>query len=117
MQNPVRLSDLSEPQPDLALVRARPDDYTESHPTPPDVLLLIEVADSSAAFDRGAKAPLYAASGIPEYWLIDIAASRIEGYRHPERGRYREITPHRSGDVLRVMALPDLVVPVDDVLG
>lgn len=67
VQAPVHLSDLSEPQPDLALLRPREDFYSHSHPTPGDVLLLIEVAETSADFDRAVKAPLYARAGVPEY--------------------------------------------------
>jgi Uma2 family endonuclease len=93
MQNPVRLSRHSEPQPDFALLRYRADYYTKSLPTAADVLLVVEIADSSVRADREVKAPLYARYGIPEYWLIDLPARNIEVYRDPDPadGRYRDM--------------------------
>jgi Uma2 family endonuclease len=73
VQNPVRLGGYSEPQPDLALLRPRADFYTSSHPGPEDVLLAVEVAETSAAVDREVKVPLYARFGVPEVWLVDLA--------------------------------------------
>ncbi len=92
-QNPIRLGHRSEPQPDFALLRYRPDAYKEALPTAADVLLLIEIADSSICYDRDVKTPLYARHGIPEYWIIDILSRQIEVRRDPdaEQGRYREL--------------------------
>jgi Uma2 family endonuclease len=116
VQNPVRLSDLSEPAPDVAVIRPREDDYAAAHPSREDVFLIIEVADTTMAFDREVKAPLYAAATVPEYWLVDIPADRVEVYRDPAGGGYREVTIHGRGDVLRPLAVPDLRVPLERVL-
>jgi Uma2 family endonuclease len=116
VQNPVRLSDLSEPEPDVAVLRPREDNYTMAHPGPADVLLMIEVADTTAGFDRGTKAPLYALARIPEYWLVDIQADCVDVHRDPTDAGYRHVRKQRRGDVLRPLAFPDLEVPVMAIL-
>jgi len=83
VQSPVGIDDLSEPEPDIAIVKFRPDYYKNKHPQSKDVWVVIEVAKSSLAYDRESKLPLYAASGIPEYWIVDIQKQRIEIYQHP----------------------------------
>src|SRR5687768_12095899 len=88
VQNPVRLSEYSEPQPDVALLRRRDDFYRERHPQPDDVLLLIEVAATSLRFDRDTKLPLYARHGIPEMWLVDLGRRRLSRHRAPQQGSY-----------------------------
>jgi len=116
VQNPVRLSDLTEPQPDLAVLRPRVDDYRETHPGPGEVLLIVEVADSTVGFDRGLKAPLYAVAGIPEYWLIDIPAAQLDVYREPGPTGYGRVTRHRKGEVVEPLAFPELRVELSAVL-
>ncbi len=86
-QNPLRLDDISEPEPDLAILRPRADLYTTAHPGPADVLLVIEVADTSLAYDLGTKVPLYARHGVPEVWVIDAATRRTRVFRQPVAGR------------------------------
>jgi Uma2 family endonuclease len=76
--DPVRLNDLSEPEPDVALLRPRPDFYSESHPAPRDVLLIIEVADSLAESDKEVKIPLYARAAVPEVWVVDVNVDAID---------------------------------------
>jgi len=88
VQDPVVLNDFSEPQPDLALLRYREDFYTNSHPRAEDVLLIVEVADTTLQYDREIKLPLYASAGIPEVWLVDVEGKTVEIYSHPEEGRY-----------------------------
>ena len=83
VQSPISFPPASEPQPDLALLKSRDDDYLNSLPTAADVLLVIEVADTTLAYDRDVKIPLYARQGIPEAWLIDIGARRLEMHRDP----------------------------------
>ena len=117
IQNPVRLNSRSEPQPDLALVRPRDDYYRTAHPEPADVLLLIEVMDSSASYDRGTKLGLYARAGIVEVWLIDLNGDRVEIYREPNGGRYAETLIREHGQTIVPSALPDLALDVDDILG
>jgi Uma2 family endonuclease len=91
VQNPVRLSKYSEPQPDLAILRRREDFYRERHPQPDDVLLIVEVAASSLRFDRKKKVPLYARHGIPEMWLVDLGGRRLVRYRAPQQGSYTRV--------------------------
>ena len=90
MQNPLRLDAHSEPQPDLMLLRPRADDYRDSHPTPADVLLLVEVADSTLAYDRGPKLALYARHGVPEVWIVDLGGRVVEICRQPGPDGYAE---------------------------
>ena len=116
-QDPVQLSRDSEPQPDLALLKPRPDFYRTSHPGPGDVLLIIEVADASVEGDRRVKVPLYAKAGIPEVWLFDVNAERIEVYRTPTSDGYRDVRVLRRGESLAPGAFPDLALAVDDLLG
>ena len=94
MQLPIILDDWSEPEPDVAVCRPDRYDYTRGHPHPDDILLLCEVASSSLAYDRGAKAAAYAASGIPAYWIVDLDARTIEVRSNPDQAaaRYRNET-------------------------
>lgn len=85
-QNPLRLDDVSEPEPDLVILRPRADFYATAHPGPADALLVIEVADTSLAYDLGVKVPLYARHGIPEVWVIDAATRRTRVFREPVAG-------------------------------
>ena len=82
-QNPLRLDDISEPEPDIAILRPRADFYMTAHPGSADVLLVIEVADTSLAYDLGTKVPLYARHGIPEVWVIDAATRHTRVFRRP----------------------------------
>lgn len=116
-QNPIRLSSGSEPEPDVALLRLRPDRYRDGPPTPADVYLVIEVADTSLRYDRQTKLPLYAAAGIAEVWVTDLAGERVLVYRSPREGRYRRTTVVRRGGTLAPEAFPDVVLRVDEVLG
>jgi Uma2 family endonuclease len=115
-QNPVNLTDISEPQPDVTLLRFREDFYGESRPTPEDVLLLVEVADSSLGFDRHTKIPLYARCGIPEAWLVNLVENVLEVHRTPSRDGYREVRRLRRGDRIAPLAFPDFEIPVDAIL-
>lgn len=117
IQNPVRLSDLSEPQPDVALLKPRPDFYEVAHPTPDDVLLVLEISDSSVHFDRDVKMPLYAASGVPEVWLLDLATGILEVLRQPRSDGYRSILRLTAGEGVAPLAFPDLVVDVEVLTG
>jgi Uma2 family endonuclease len=116
-QNPVRLSDLSEPQPDLAVLRPRDDFYSGKHPGPADTLLLVEVSDSTLGYDRGVKIPLYATAGIPEVWIVDVEHRLVEVYAGPEEGRFRIQEKQHPGHVLHPRAFESVAVPVDQILG
>ena len=98
-QDPITLPNNSEPEPDVVIARLRQDNYLDSHPAPADIILVIEVADSTLSFDRNIKAPLYAAAGIPEYWIVNLVEDRLEIYTQPERSIYTNtqiILPPRS---------------------
>ena len=88
-QNPIRLDEASEPEPDIALLRPRADGYMSAHPGPEDVLVVFEVADTSLAYDLGVKVPLYARHGIPEAWVIDAATRQTRVFREPSAEGYR----------------------------
>ena len=118
VQNPVRLSDFSEPQPDVSLLRPREDFYAAGHPRPDDVLLVVEVADTSVDYDRGVKVSLYARSGIPEVWLVDLAEDRIEIYANPSGGEYRDVRSASRGESVSSNAVADLTFfAVEEILG
>ncbi len=117
IQNPVRLSDFSEPEPDVAVLRARDDFYAAAHPTPADVLLLMEVADTSVDYDRNIKLPMYARAGVPEVWLIDLSRDVIELYAQPAGGLYGFSREAGRGESLSSQNIPDLTLDVNVVLG
>jgi Uma2 family endonuclease len=116
-QDPIRLGGHSEPQPDLTLLRPRPDFYAQAHPTSQDVLLVVEVADTSVGFDQEVKVPLYARFGLAEVWLVDLAAECIEVHRIPMSEGYQAVQRLQRGQRLSVQAFPDLALAVDDILG
>jgi Uma2 family endonuclease len=104
-QGPVRLSRYSEPEPDIALLERHVGRYLRSHPTAEDVLLIVEVSDTTLRFDREVKAGLYARHAIPEYWVVDLNDNLVHVLRDPNEGSYGT-TLTVSGGVLRVAALP-----------
>jgi Uma2 family endonuclease len=117
IQNPLPLGQRSEPQPDVALLRYREGFYRTAPPAVADVLLVVEVADSSADYDRRVKGALYAESGITEFWLIDLPAKRVEIYRQPGAEGYGEVRRVSRGERFSPLAFPDLVVEVSELLG
>ncbi len=116
VQNPVELSEDSEPEPDLALLARRADFYAAAHPRPAEVLLLVEVSDASYDADVGRKLPLYAGAGIGELWIVDLAADRIEVHLDPAGDRYSRIERFVRGDRLAPRLFPETRLPVADVL-
>lgn len=117
VQNALSLSPTVEVYPDLALLKPRADFYRHAHPGPNDVLLVIEVADSSAAFDRSVKAELYARHGIVEYWIVDIPARSIRFHRAPQDGRYTDITATETPGPTVVPGLTDVSVDLTQAFG
>lgn len=115
-QNPVGLDNYSEPQPDLVLLKPAPDDYVSHHPAPDDVILLIEVADSSLDFDRGKKLQIYARAGIPEFWIVNLQDSTVEVYRDPHFIGYESKTILRTGEKASPAAFPAAMVDVGELL-
>jgi len=117
VQNPVTLPPYSEPQPDLVLFAPRFISLAAGRPGARDVLLLVEVADSTLAYDRGVKRALYAREGIAEFWIVDVAARRIEVYRDPQGSEYAQHGALGPGDDARIAALPGARIPVAEVFG
>jgi Uma2 family endonuclease len=117
IQDPVRLSTYSEPQPDLALLLRREDFYRERHPQPDDVLLIVEVAASSLRFDREAKLPLYGRHGISEFWLVDLGRKRLTRYRAPQGGSYTLVDEPDLGIALEVPGLTGVAVDLKRLFG
>ena len=112
-QGSVRLDLFYEPEPDLVLLRPQADFYATRYRTPDDVLLVIEIADSSLAYDRDMKAPIYAMAGIGEFWLADLHANAVWRYTSPERGAYKRVEQYHRGESIAPLELPTCVVPVD----
>jgi Uma2 family endonuclease len=113
VQNPIHLDDGNEPQPDLALLAPREQSYLEAHPRAEDVLLLIEVADSSLGYDHDVKIPLYGRHGVAESWLFDAQNHSLIIYRHPSENGYREIYRPRMDERIALSALPDVTVDLE----
>lgn len=116
IQNPVQLGDSSEPEPDIALLKRTEGRYFTQLPGASDVLLVIEVADTSVMFDREVKLPLYAESGIPEFWLINLEENEIEVYWQPSGNAYKFRELLRPGDILNARNM-ELSIAANDILG
>lgn len=110
--NPVNLGKDSQPQPDLMLLKPRRDDYVRTHPGPEDVLLLVEVSDTTLQFDQGRKRNLYARFAIREYWVIDVDSRGIASYSEPARGEFRRVVVHQVRDTISPRALPQITAAV-----
>lgn len=106
VQNPVVLPEHSEPEPDFALLRPRADWYRKAKPLPEDVLLLVEVADSTLRYDTEIKRPLYAAHGVPEYWIVDVKGERLTRFTGPSRAGYGHAETVEDLHALEPVALP-----------
>jgi Uma2 family endonuclease len=112
-QNPLRLHDYSEPQPDVVILRHRADLYASGHPQPGDVFLVVEVADTSLAYDQETKVPAYARSGLPEVWVVDLISEGVHVYRTPSAGQYLDAIHLQRGATLTLQAFPGVVLPVE----
>jgi Uma2 family endonuclease len=118
IQNPLLLrTEDSEPQPDVALLRPRPDFYARAHPEAHDVYLVIEVTDTSVETDREVKFPIYARAGVPEAWLRDMVTQRLEVHRQPTPDGYQDVHALQRGESVTSQALPDLALTVDALLS
>ena len=116
VQDPLRLSDLTEPQPDLVVILFREDYYAQAHPLPPETLLVVEVADSSLAYDKQVKIPLYARAGIPEVWIVDLTAGEVLVHRRPGAHGYGQVDVHSTGEGFVSDLHPHEPFNVDDML-
>jgi Uma2 family endonuclease len=115
VQGPVRVPPRSKPQPDLALLRPR--SYVRAGATAEDVLLVIEVADTSLQYDRTVKLRLYARAGIPEYWIVDANAETLAVYRTPSGDGYQDHRHASRGDTVAPLAFPDAAIPADAIFA
>ena len=113
----VRLGDYSLPQPDLMLLKRREDFYFHQRPVASDILLLIEVTDSSLAYDRSIKRNLYARYGVGEYWVVDVPGERIYVHTEPGADGYRDVAECAAGDTLSARALPAIQIRVGSLFG
>ncbi|NJK77448.1 MAG: Uma2 family endonuclease [Richelia sp. CSU_2_1] len=110
IQDPVTLSAISEPEPDIAVVQIEPRFYQDFHPAPANIFLLVEVADTTLERDRNRKASAYARAGIADYWILDVNARQVYVFREPAGGSYRQETIFNEGDVLSMLAFPEIEV-------
>ena len=113
VQNPVRLGDRSEPQPDIAVLKDGK--YMDALPTADDVLLIVEVSDTALDYDRDVKLALYARHGIPEVWLLDVNAGELTVYREPAEGQYRLIRKPTATETLSPAAVAGVAVVLAEV--
>lgn len=113
VQGSVRLDLYHEPEPDVVLLRPQADSYASRLPGPADILLIVEIAESSVEYDRDMKARIYAASGVPEYWLADLGANLVSCYAAPQGGTYRTLRQYRRGQTITPHMLPHCPVAVD----
>jgi Uma2 family endonuclease len=117
VQNPLGISEDNDYYPDVVLLKRRVDKYAGKIPDASDALLVIEVADTTLQFDRMIKKPRYAAAGVPELWIVDLEGSRVWVYGKPSEKDYDEVFEFRPGDVLKVPEMPDVEIPVSELLS
>lgn len=118
IQNSIRLQNYSEPQPDIAILRPREDFYASKFPQAEDVLLLIEVADSSLKYDQTTKLSFYAEHGIPEYWIVNLERDILEIYRQPQNKSYLKQTLIDTSTIpFAAIDFPDIIMTLKDIYG
>ena len=117
IQNAVIINDINEPQPDVSLLHFRDDYYSTAKARPEDVLLLIEVSDSTVTYDRKVKVPLYARNGIAEVWLVNLPKKVVEVYNHLEDGKYKVVKKLERGETLSPKLIPSLKIKVEEIIG
>jgi Uma2 family endonuclease len=116
-QGPVRMSQESQPEPDIAVLTPRADEYGSTHPEAMDVLLIIEASDASLRYDQQVKLPLYARYGIPEVWIVDLQDSELRFHRRPADGIYQELQATKTPGLVGLAALPGVQVDLSRLLG
>ncbi len=116
VQGPMVMPDHSEPEPDLMLLKLREGGYISGHPRPEDVLLLVEVSDSTLRYDRDVKLSLYAAAGVPEVWLVNLREDWVGSFTKPAEDGYRATRRYALGDSIAPQAFPDISIPVERII-
>jgi Uma2 family endonuclease len=117
VQNPIELGAFSQPEPDIAILRWQDDFYESGHPTAQDIYLLIEVSDTTLDYDRSTKLPIYAESGIAEYWIVNLPDNQVEVHRNPSGNAYQSIQTFTKDQTLTVELLPEITIAVNEILG
>lgn len=117
IQNPIHIDDYNEPEPDIAILKPREDFYAESHPLPDNILLLIEISDSTIKFDREVKKTLYAEAEIAEFWLVNLKDNTIECYSSPKNGNYRLAQILEKGETVKSGTIENLILNVEEILA
>ena len=117
MQGSVRLDLFNEPEPDIVLLRPRADFYASAHPGPADILLIVEVSESSIDYDRDIKARVYARAGLPEYWVVDLNEDVVHVHSDPSSGVYRAVASYRRDRLITPRLLPACAMSTLDLLG
>ncbi len=113
-QDPIRLDDFSQPEPDIVLANWDDKEYAENHPTPADILLVMEISDTTLAYDRDDKAKAYSRNGIRQYLLLNLQNETLEDYREPNADGYGAKRTYRKGDSLNLVAFPEIEIKFDD---
>jgi Uma2 family endonuclease len=113
VQLPITLRPKSEPEPDVAVVRIDTDEYQESHPTPDDIFLIVEVADTTLYTDGKQKAPAYAKAGIADYWVLNVNKRQVHVFREPDGENYRQAILLNEEDTLSLVAFPEIEVSIN----
>lgn len=113
VQEPIPLTNISEPEPDIAVVRIQPRQYRDRHPEPQDIFLLVEVADTTQASDRQKKAASYAKAKIADYWILDVAQERVFVLRNPEGNHYGRESILFADAILSAIAFPDIQISLE----
>lgn len=116
VQDPILLNDYSEPEPDIVLLAPPDDRYLDHHPKPKDIFLVLEIAESSLAYDREVKGPLYASNGILHYCLLNLSDRELEDYRQPGRAGFRSKQTYTESESFNLVAFPDISIRVSDLL-
>lgn len=116
IQDPVTIRPNSEPEPDISVLKLKKDFYADKHPSPNDVIFLVEVADSTLSFDKEIKLEIYAEGGIPEYWVVNLKKKMIEVHLNPVGKKYKNIDMFSAGETIKVRSL-NVEFNVDDLLG
>ena len=116
-QNPTVIDEFSEPQPDLMLLKLKADFYKKAHPRPDDILLLVEVSDTTIGYDRGLKLRKYAECGVQEVWIVNLKKTTIEQFRSPSTSEYAISKNYRRGEIIALAAFPAVTFQVEELIG